>query len=354
MRSLTNKSLLWFVGCTVVILLICTPLFYFLTRYFYAEEMVDMIESIKDGTEIQPSDLEEDIMAGMMIQFALIVVVLSIASVVTMRLVSRRLWTPFYNTMQKVKHYNLDKEIPQFTATDVPEFATLNRTLSELMNRNHNTFIGQKEFTQNASHELQTPLAVIQSKLDLLLQEDLNERQMNLVQDMYAAGSRMALLNRNLLLLAKIDNNQYGIDEVVDMHRLLTENIAVCENLYNQVNIACEISNPCLIKANSGLVEIMANNLLVNAVRNTSKDGGIRIYCSSERFEIVNTTTGGSLDEAHLFDRFNHSCDTANRGNGIGLSLVKAVCSYHGWSIHYSFADREHHFLVTFDKGIAL
>ena len=172
MKSLTKKSLWWFVGCTVIILLICTPLFYFLTRQYYAEEMVDMIESMQLGQIIPPSDLEQDIMAGVMIQFALIVLVLSIASVIAMRFVSRRLWTPFYDALRKTEKFDLEGDIPQFTDTDVTEFAALNHSLTELMRRNHDTFQSQKEFTQNASHELQTPLAVIQSKLDLLMQED--------------------------------------------------------------------------------------------------------------------------------------------------------------------------------------
>jgi len=353
MRSLTNKSLFWFVGCTVIILLISTPLFYFLTRHYYAEEMLDIIESMKCGQDIPPSDLEEDIMAGVMIQFALIVAVLSVASVVTMRFVSRRLWMPFYDTMRKVGHFDLDKDLPQFSATDVQEFATLDDTLSELMKRNRDTFISQKEFTQNASHELQTPLAVIKSKLDLLLQENLNERQLHIVQDIYSAGNRMALLNRNLLLLAKIDNRQYDTDENVEMNRLLLADIAVCEDLYNRRNIQCEVGENCIVRANGALLEIMVNNLLVNAMRNTSPEGRIRLSCSRQRFEIANTAEGGALDGTRLFDRFNHF-PGADSGNGIGLSLVKAVCTYHGWSLSYSFAEGEHRFAVLFVKAAEL
>jgi len=351
MKSLTNKSLWWFVGCTVVILLICTPLFYVLTKHYYAEEMVDVVESMQSGEDITPSDLEQDIMAGVMIQFGLIVVVLSVASVVTMRFVSKHLWTPFYDTMNKVEKFDLNKdEIPQFKSTDIQEFTTLNSALTELMCRNRNTFKSQKEFTQNASHELQTPLAVIQSKLDLLMQEDLGERQLNIVHDMYVAGNRMARLNRNLLLLAKMDNNQYHTDDDVDVSGLINENIATCENLYHRHNISCDMADHCLIRANCALTEIMINNLLVNALRNTPQDGRILINCSFQQFEIANTALGKALNTKHLFDRFNNSSDI-NRGNGIGLSIVKAVCNYHNWAIEYHYSDNLHHFVVRFNNN---
>lgn len=334
-------------GCTLAILLISTPLFYILTRHYYAEEMVDMIESVKSGTEIPPSDLEQDIMAGVMIQFGLIVAVLSIASVVAMRLVSKRLWTPFYDTLRKTEQFDLDKAIPHFAATDVREFETLNRSLTELMRRNSDTFKSQKEFTENASHELQTPLAIIRSKLDMLLQQNLNSQQLGLVQNIYAAGNRMARLNRNLLLLAKIDNNQYDTDQTVDLSQLLNADIEQCRLLRNDVSIESFDNGECIVAANGALIESAITNLLVNAIRNTPSGGKVVVDCSSQRLEIANTARSGRLDTAHLFDRFNRSDDT-NRGNGIGLSIVKAVCNYHGWKVEYSFGGGMHHFTIFF------
>lgn len=351
MKSLTNKNLLWFVGSSIVILLICTPLFFYLTRHFYAEEMVDLIESMRAGKDIPPSDLEQDIMTGVMIQFALFILVIGAASIVTMRFVSRRLWAPFYDTLSKTADFDLDKEPPVLSETDIREFDSLNRTLSELMRRDRDTFESQKEFTQNASHELQTPLAVIQSKLDLLLQENLDERQSKLVQDMYSAGNRMARLNRDLLLLAKIDNSQYRKDEIVDLRRLVENCSEICGNLFKRLNIISTFSEDCSVKANETLLETLVNNLIVNAARNVPPEGKIIIACSGECLEISNTASNGALDAAHIFDRFRHT-EGSNPGNGIGLSIVKAVCDYHGWSIDYTFSDGEHHFTVSFPQNL--
>lgn len=113
--------------------------------------------------------------------------------------------------------------------------------------------------------------------LDLLLQEGLNEQQLSLVQDIYSAGNRMARLNRNLLLLAKIDNNQYSTDELVDVNRLIDEDIEICKNIYNRLNITFSKGNNCNILAKSTLTEVMINNLLVNAMRNTAPEGRIEI-----------------------------------------------------------------------------
>ena len=95
MKSLLNKSLFQFLVCAAIIFLLTAPLFYLLTRHFYAEEIIDIIESVQQGDSIPPLDLEEDIMIGMMIQFLLIFVVLSISLLITMRFITRRLWHPF-------------------------------------------------------------------------------------------------------------------------------------------------------------------------------------------------------------------------------------------------------------------
>jgi len=211
-KSLMYKSLTQFIVCVAILLLLATPLFYWLTKSFYSEDMIDIIEAVQQGKPVPALDLEEDILHGIMIQFALIVTVLGVAIVLMMRFISGRLWQPFDKTLEVIEHFKLENGVcPQLAESDTKEFARLNTALQRLMTNSLNSYRLQKEFTENASHELQTPLAVFQSKLDLLLQQpELTERQADIIQDLYQMNNRLSRLNRNLLLLAKMENNQFS------------------------------------------------------------------------------------------------------------------------------------------------
>lgn len=169
-QSLSRKMLVQFVACIAVMLLLATPLFYLLTKHYYAEDMIDIIEAVRSGQPIPALDLEEDIMKGVMIQFAVITFVLAVAMALTVRFISRRLWQPFDRTLCLIEGFRLENgRVPDFPESNVTEFVRLDSTLRTLMHNSLASYNMQKEFTENASHELQTPLAVFQSKLDLLL-----------------------------------------------------------------------------------------------------------------------------------------------------------------------------------------
>ena len=350
MRSLLDKSLTKFIVCTAVVLLVCTPLFYLLTKHFYAEDMIELMENYSNGGQIPENDLRQDIMAGVMIQYALVIAVLSIASVIMMRWVSKRLWVPFEDTLDKAAKFDIEKpEIPNFMDTDVKEFKQLDESLTNLMERSADRYRIQKEFTENASHELQTPIAVLQGKLDNLLQDDLSESQLGIVQELYDVSNRMSRLNKNLLLLAKIDNSQYDKKENIDVRDLAQKDFTQLANLYGT---GCDVrlsGGKCIAYANPSLMEILVNNLLVNAFRHSGQPSAISVAFDEGGFSVRNTAQGKPLDPSHIFDRFNNSSDP-NRGTGIGLAIVKAICDYQGWTVNYSFENGMHVFTVRFNS----
>lgn len=177
MKSLLNKSLRKYVGMLVLGFVASIPAFYFLTKNFYAEDMIDIIESVKRDGSLPPLDLERDIMIGVIIQFFLITIVLCTSLLLMLRFVSRRLWAPFDDTLRKIERYNIaGSDMPEFMPTDVTEFARLNDSIVRLMQKDKDSYRIQKEFTENASHELQTPIAIIRGKLDMLMQEELTEQ----------------------------------------------------------------------------------------------------------------------------------------------------------------------------------
>lgn len=350
MKSLLNTSLWRFIMCTVVVLLLTTPLFYMLTEHFYAEDIIDLMTSIRKGLPIPALDIKKDIMVGIMIQFALIFFVLSLSLIITMRFVTKHIWSPFYDTLRKIKQFNLEQsQRPEFLITDIGEFKELNAAVNQLINRNMESYKVQRNFTENASHELQAPIAVFQSKLDLLLQEDLTREQAELISELYAISDRLNKLNRNLLLLAKIENRQYSQMQQIDIHAFIEKNISFYKDLYGDrsINLTDDNDSPLIIEANYSLLESLFNNLLVNAIRYSSTTESIEIHLKGTTLSVVNGSDDGMLDEKKIFQRFSGSYGK-NKGNGLGLAIVKAICNYHDWSIQYSYDDHKHCFSVLF------
>lgn len=349
-KSLSQKMLLSFVGCIAVLLLLALPLFYFLTERFYAEDMIDIIQAVNKGQPIPALDLEEDIIQGVMIQFGVIMFVLAAAIILTLRFITGRMWKPFEEILRQLENFRLENEtLPSLPETEVTEFARLNRTLLSLMKNSITSYKTQKEFTENASHELQTPLAVFQSQLDLLLQQpELTERQAEIIQRLYEVSNRIARLNRNLLLLAKIDNRQYQHMEDINLSVFINKSIPFLQSITGDISLHTTFNNIALtVKANRTLLESLVNNLVVNAVRHNRPQGEITLSISDRELSIANTSDEPALDDKLIFNRFYRPSEKV-KGNGLGLSIVKAICQYHGWTIRYQYSGGKHIFTVTF------
>lgn len=352
--SLLEKTLRQFVCCAAVCFVLTAPLFYLLTKYFYTEDIIDIMESVERGKGIPPLDLEQDIMAGMMLQFLLIFLVITIALFITLRFATKKIWVPFDDTLRKAEQFNLAQgSIPHFIDTDIHEFARLNQSLSELMMKDQNTYRIQKEFTENASHELQTPLAIIRSKLDLLMLENLTESQMRFVSDLDELTVRMGRLNRNLLLLAKIDNAQYAALEHIDIADMLSKSLPLYETLLSGKSLRFidrRTDRTAKTHANAVLLECMLKNLIVNAMRYSKEHGEVKIVLTDHSISVINDSTEGKpLDADTLFCRFRKG-DDKQKGNGLGLAIVKAVCDFHHWTVKYEYQDKRHNFIVDFSN----
>lgn len=265
------------------------------------------------------------------------------------RKLSTSIWKPFRNTLDRLKTFNLNSQNKmEFPSSDTTEFEELNQALHKLIERNISIYKTQKEFTENASHELQTPLAIIKNKLDLLLQDqDLTERQYSIAEDMNKALTRSSRINKNLLLLAKIDNNQFDNSEVISFDHLLHQSIDLLQEHFEQKNISVEdkINSDIKVNGNSSLTEIMINNLIINAIRHTSPGGSIFIQLTDSSFEVSNSGTE-KLDTDLLFKRFSKLAAN-NNGSGLGLSIIQEICKFHHWTVNYKFENGYHIFSVN-------
>lgn len=285
---------------------------------------------------------------------AIILVLIIVGLLSITRYHSKKLWKPFYVTLGKLHEYKIESEKSiELEKTEIDEFADLNKTISNLTNRNHEVYLSQKEFTENASHEMQTPLAVFQSKVELLMQTTpLTSDQAELITELSEAGQRMNRLNKTLLLLSKIENNQFTEKEPVNIDKAVRKLAEQYKNALNQKNISLHtrVAGDAVIHANQTLIEILIGNLLSNAIRHNLQGGRINIIIEPNQFNISNTGNTKSLDESRLFQRFQKQTADAN-SVGLGLEIAKRICNLYKADITYNYADSLHSFNVSFNNS---
>lgn len=264
--------------------------------------------------------------------------------------ISKKIWAPFRSILDYLKNYDLDKGDKEWEEkAKITEFNELTLSVNDLIARARKTYIAQKEFTENASHELQTPLAIVKSKLELFLQErSLTEEQSLLIEDMNQAISGLEKLNLNLLLLAKMDNGQYQLNEKFNISELVEQSISELSFLAEPVAISIifqkEDHSP--LSGNRQLYSLMVKNLLMNAIR-YSRDGSvIKIVLTGQELIVTNPGNPLPFDPSKLFRRFSKP-DSVKTGNGLGLAISEKIAELHFQKISYSYLDGSHFFTVN-------
>ncbi|SMC75862.1 sensor histidine kinase [Moheibacter sediminis] len=327
---------------------------------YSAKESVDRFRGLKTNIEINNQNYilivetnveeTEETVGYIAMVTLLFFLILVIGFWILNRKLSKKLWQPFQDTLQKLKSFELNNQQRiDFQTTDTIEFAELNATLDKLLQHSIITYKSQKEFTENASHELQTPLAVLKNKLDILLQsDDLTERQYHIAEEMNKALIRSSRTNKNLLLLAKIENNQFDNSEFIRFDSLLYQSIEGLQEHFREKNIDIEIdiNSDITVKGNIGLTEVLINNLLVNAVRHTLVGSSMQVILSQSGFEVRNSGEK-ELNADLLFKRFSKLSED-NSGSGLGLSIIDEICKLHHWKVNYQFENNYHIFSVHF------
>lgn len=284
---------------------------------------------------------------GGLVTIVAITVILSFVN----NIVFKKLWQPFYHAITQLAGFNIGKNKQlHFPKTNVIEFATLNESIQTAAEKAEQDYRLLKEFTENASHEIQTPLSIIRSKLDLLIQDkDLSVHQGELVKGIYMPVKKLSKLNRSLLLLTKIENQQFCTTERIDLKARLEEKLEQFGELLRMHRIQlCETLNASFIQANSELVDILFNNLLSNAINHNYANGSIDIMLKEHSFVISNTGDPQPLDNVRVFTRFYKNLKRPEF-NGLGLSIVKQICEVSNITPAYSFANDRHVFSLQWN-----
>jgi len=282
---------------------------------------------------------------------AIILVLLLISIVVLNRKSSGFLWKPFFTTMEKINDYDITRNqtlaLPAQTGTT--EFDELNKTLASLIDKVNSAYHHQKQFVENASHEMQTPLAIIRSKLELLInQPGLTEKVAALLGDITEANDRISQMNRTLLLLARIENNQFPDISAINISQTLQHILNSFENHYeNFPALTTNIKDEVVVQANYSLIEILISNLLKNAIVHNPSGGNINLTLSASALIIANTGLPLEANPNELFERFRKGSHQT-KTTGLGLALVKQICLLYHYSVKYEYNNGWHTVTVTF------
>lgn len=299
--------------------------------------------------ETNVEEADETMLAISLITF-LFFVLLVAGFIILNRRIAKKVWQPFSHTLEKLRSFDLSRgEFVKLEKSNVQEFDELNAVLQQLIDRNISAYNQQKKFLENASHELQTPLAVLTSKLDLLLQQkDLTREQTDILDAIQIPLSKVSRVNKNLLLLAQIDNNQFSDTEKIILSVAYTETVDFLHGYMEAkaIQYTEQIPPDFTISCNRFLLDSLLSNLLINAIRYTPEDGHIRVKLEGNRLIFQNSGIQ-PLDEKRMFQRFS-GISSQTGGHGLGLAIVSEVCHRYHWKISYSFTNSMHCFSVTF------
>jgi signal transduction histidine kinase len=264
--------------------------------------------------------------------------------------VLKKIWKPFYKLLDNLKNFKLgSRETVESIQTNVDEFISLNETIESLLQRTITTFNHQKQFIENAAHELQTPLAISINKLELLNEkENMSESQMREVGSIIQSLERLTRLNKTLLLVSKIENRQFPEEVQVDFNALADRVTTAFSDVaeYKEIKLTTIHEGELSKKMNPDLAEILLSNLVKNSILHNHPSGFVTVKISTSAISIENSSNTSALDETQIFQRFYKKSD-ANTSTGLGLAIVKSIADYYGFKVKYSFAG-SHLFTITF------
>jgi signal transduction histidine kinase len=285
------------------------------------------------------------LLTGILVATIIVFLILLLILVAVNYFVARRAWVPFYRTLQKLQRYEIRQDRPlELRPSNIHEFEELNKALDKMSKKIRHDFLALKQFNENAAHELQTPLAVIKSKLDLLIQqENLTAEQVDLVSTVFDAISRMSRLSQGLLLLSKIDNNQFSQEEEVDLGSVADRILGHLGEFieHGELSVTRDYKTPLILKMDPTLADILMNNLLSNAIRHNIPGGSIHVMTDGRCFELRNTGLPPGVEPEELFERFRKGGRRTD-SIGLGLAIAKKITDFYGLKIEYRYQESFH------------
>ena len=318
----------------------------FLKTFFYDAEgrYFELIAAI-------PTFEKEDLIEAILWWIAALYLILLVTVIVITLAVFQKSIRPLYEILDWLNAYTPGKTQDKLAAdTDIYEFRQLEKAVTEATDRSNEAYEKQKQFIGNASHELQTPLAVLGGRIDWMLDNDsLGEENIGELVKMKREVVHISRLNKTLLLLTKIDNGQFPDVMDVNLSSIVQSQREMYEEIFSRKNIHCSLEmqdSPVVVRMNETLATILVTNLIKNAFMH-SPEGGIVTIALDGNVLAVENSGEAPLDRERIFDRFYQGAKKEG-STGLGLALAKTIADKNGMQFSYSFADGRHRFRINF------
>lgn len=277
--------------------------------------------------------------------FILLLSAFAISYLITGKM-NKSIWAQFEHNLGEIEKFSFhEKQNLNLIKTDIEEFDRLDKVVTDLTEKLRSDYFSLKEFTENASHEIQTPLSIVLLNLEEVLQQDLNSETFQKVVSSINAIKRLSSLNQSLILLTKIENRQFKAEQLIILNDIVRRKISEFEPFFETKKLNVELHSEQDFKMiiNEQLAELLIGNLLTNAVNHNIQGGRIHISIQENKLEIYNTGEENSLTDNTIFNRFAKS---NSKSFGLGLAIVKNICETYNLEIHYHKNDF-HCFIIT-------
>jgi signal transduction histidine kinase len=294
----------------------------------------------------------EDLSEIIFINFLAIFLILQILNIIASRYISNRVFRGFKQNLDKLKKFNLNDELrPQFIESNISEFSELKSILDEMTEKLLADYRNLKEFTENASHELQTPLAVISAKIEELIQKsDLDSRQVSDIEIIYSTTKKLTGIIKMLTLLSKIENNQFQDICEVNLKEKINRYLDIFNELvkHKKITVNETYEENKMLDINELLADVLIKNLIDNAIKHNSIGGRIDIHMNEDSLVIANSGDYIEGIEKTIFQRFKKGRQDSS-SIGLGLALVKQICDIYFFEINYEYRGQLHNFKIDFN-----
>lgn len=294
----------------------------------------------------------DDVYEGVTAAFVKLFVFLGLFIIAANTIFFRWILSPFYQSLQQIMFFNVkNKDAIHLPETNTREFKLLNAFIFKMTHNARRDYLTLKEFTENASHEMQTPVAIAQGKLELLMESgDLDQDQLQLVQGATQALSKLSKIGKSLTLLSKIENGEFSDTRVSNFSEVVAQNIAHFRELALLRNVEMNSSLPGALELpiDSALADILVSNLIKNAIQHNLNGGWIKIALDEKKLSVSNSGLAPNIPTDQLFNRFKKGQQVSS-SLGLGLAIAKKIADINNWQIHYDYAQETHTIEVLFN-----
>lgn len=281
--------------------------------------------------------------------------ILGVGMLIASFLVTRWLLTPFQRILSSIRGFNIKQSEPlDLPRTTTREFRQLNAFVSAMTERARRDFRTVREFSENASHEMQTPLSIARGKLELLQETpSLDQEQLRLIDDAQTALRRLSKLGSALLLLTKIENHEFRAQHKIDFSAIVNVCIDNFEELamLRGLPVKRDVNPGVKVALDPTLADVLVSNLVRNAIRHNQEDGAIEVHLDHKGLIIRNTGAAPTIPTRDLFKRFRKN-QQSEKSMGLGLAIVKKICDTNRLSVNYDFQDGWHEISVIFPTNV--